>query len=908
MFNFKKTKIYQAVKWARFPLFRFAKQFKWLFLLLSFFCFLFFLFSFTKGPDSLDAIENEKNNSFLGISVILFFLGLNFWYWEKFFNSKIKSIHSIFRRRSFEMKGQSPFISSSLGEIKAFKLNQVLNNLGAPTNLADLLDFDAANAIAQAIEFCEKRKLINQSNLLANSESSAISEAPALLLEILLYFVLGSGSEINFIFNRAELSYAEIKNELEKKFKFKQKFQFQQKKAEVGSPLISAIQYEKIVGEAAKIASNRGKEKIGIGDLFICLSEYCVLFQNFLTLNNLRKIDIENLADWYEKIENRILDNKKFWKYRNLMKRGSIAKDWTTGYSITLDRYAFDLKKMLEKTSFQEIVGHEKEISQAERILSKEAINNVLLVGESGTGRKSIVKAISQKAFLGEGAPSINYKRFLIFDLGQLIAESDSFEKLEAVLTECFEQALSAGNIILVIEEIQNFLEVNPRLGATDISGILSRYLSLPFFKIIALTTYQGLHSVLEKKLAFLNLFEKVEVAEISEKETMNLLEDFIPFFEQKYNKFLSYKALRETLKLSSKYLSDLPFPEKAVRLLDEAMSWLSVSKKGKILKPEHIAKIVSEKIQIPLEELEQKEKEILLNLETLLHQRIINQEEAVREVSEAIRRARAGIAARTGAMGGFLFLGPTGVGKTETAKALAAVYFGSERRMIRLDMSEFQEIKDIRRLIGEEGSEGLLITPVRENPFSLILLDEIEKAHPNILNLFLQILDEGWVTDGFGRKIDFKSAIIIATSNAGAEIIRQDIRENKKLSIVKEELLDHLFKENIFRPEFINRFDGVVVFKPLTKEHLFLICHLMLKKLAENLQDKGINFEITKELKDKIVDLSYSPQFGAREMKRVIQDKVENLLTSAILSDKLKRGNNIEVKVENENFVLIIK
>ena len=342
--------------------------------------------------------------------------------------------------------------------------------------------------------------------------------------------------------------------------------------------------------------------------------------------------------------------------------------------------------------------------------------------------------------------------------------------------------------------------------------------------------------------------------------------------------------------------MTDLPFPEKAVRLLDEAMSWLSVSKKGKILKSEHITKIVSEKIQIPLEELEQKEKEILLNLEALIHQRIINQEEAVKEVSEAMRRAKAGIETRSGTIGGFLFLGPTGVGKTETAKALAAVYFGSEKRMIRLDMSEFQEIKDIKRLIGAEGSEGLLTTSVRENPFSLILLDEIEKAHPNILNLFLQVLDEGWITDGFGRKIDFKNAIIIATSNAGAEIIRQDIKENKKLSIVKDELLDYLFKKNIFRPEFINRFDGVVVFKPLTKENLILICHLMLKKLAENFQDKGIGFEITKELKEKVVDLSYSPQFGAREMKRTIQDKIENVLASALLSNEIKRGDRIEI------------
>ncbi|MBU2578831.1 ATP-dependent Clp protease ATP-binding subunit [Patescibacteria group bacterium] len=854
-FNFKKTEIEQAIKWAKFPFFGFAKQFKGLFLFLSFFCFLIFLFRFSSKDFVL-----ENSSSLLGFSIIFFVFGVIFWYLEKFFNSKLKE----------------PKLKITL--------NQAILN-PEKYNLAEFLDFEAASVAAQAIEFCKKRKLTN------------------IPMEVLLYFVLNQGLKVNtglipFIFGRVELSFKEIKNKLEKKF--------QQEKE--GGEKEEILGFKEIIFEAAKIAFAKGKAIVGIGDLLVCLSARCGFFQNFLMLNNLEKTDIENLADWYEKIEERILETKEIWKYRNLLKKGSIAKDWAAGYSITLDKYAFDLRKMLEKTSFQDIVGHQKEIAQCERILSKQEISNVLLVGESGTGRKSIVKAIAQKAFLGEAAPHINYKRVLIFDLGQLAAEIVSFEELEAVLEECFAQVALAGNIILVIEEIQNFIGENLKPGVIDISGILSRYLRLPCFQIIALTTYQGLHSVLEKKSSFLNLFEKVEVAEISEKETLKLLEDFLPFFEKKYKKNVNYKALREILKLSSRYLSELPFPEKAVRLLDEAMSWLSISKKEKILKPEHITKIVSEKTGIPLEELAQKEKEILLNLEGLIHQRIINQEEAVKEVSEALRRAKAGIESRTGTIGGFLFLGPTGVGKTETAKALASVYFGSEKRMIRLDMSEFQEVKDIRRLIGGEGNEGLLTIPTRENPFSLILLDEIEKAHPNILNLFLQVLDEGWITDGFGRKIDFKNTIIIATSNAGAEIIRQDIKENKKLSMVEDDLLDHLFKENIFRPEFINRFDGVIVFKPLTKENLFLICHLMLKKLAENLQDKGINFEITKDLKEKIVELSYSPVFGAREMKRKIQDKVENLLTTAILSDRLKRGSKIEIKVENENFVLDIE
>jgi len=374
---------------------------------------------------------------------------------------------------------------------------------------------------------------------------------------------------------------------------------------------------------------------------------------------------------------------------------------------------------------------------------------------------------------------------------------------------------------------------------------------------------------------------------------------------ERKYKKFVSYPALREIITLAARYLPALPFPKKAAGILNEVMVYVSQTK-DKIVLPEHVAKIVSEKTQIPVGEIEIKEKEVLLNLESLIHQRIINQDEAVNEVSAALRRARAEVTVRKGPMGCFLFLGPTGVGKTETSKALAEIYFGSEARMIRMDMSEFQNVGDIPRLIGSPGEEGLLTTQVRENPFSLILLDEIEKAHPNILNLFLQVLDEGFLTDGLGRKVDFKNAIIIATSNAGYKIILEALREKAEWSGVKQKLLDYLFEKAIFRPEFINRFDAVIVFRPLSKENLLDIAELMFQKLKKNLKEKDIEFIITKALKEKIVELGYSPVFGAREMRRVIQDKVENVLASALLSDELKRGDKVEI--EPKEFKLIVK
>lgn len=846
MFHLQSSLIYQALKLEKNPFFRFAPFLRNLFFFIAFLLILYFFVLIFK-EEGQKKIELFLAGGLISLGFGILFLELSF-----FFESKIKR----------------PIIKPSLPEAI----------ISYPdVNLAFYLDFSVTKILDNLLKKAKKRKFKNFP-----------------LVELLLYFLCDSKlPEMNFIFSRSGLLPVVIKKELEEKFIQKEKEKKKEQKREFEKDL------DPLIFQASQIALQKRKEKIGIGDLLISLLEFSSFFEEKLVLANLRKEDIKNLVDWYERIEKRISQAKKFWNYENLLKKGSIAKDWAAGYSIVLDRYTLDLREIIEKGGFEEVVGHQEEITQVKRILEKEEINNVLLVGEPGTGRKSIVKAIAQEAFLGKASPKINYKRVLDFDIGQMVTETTSIEEFEVILEKCFEECVRAGNIILVIEDIHNFLRQTTAPGAIDISSIISRYLPFPAFQLIGLTTYLGLHTVIEKNPALLNLFEKVEVSEISEKETLELLENFVSFFERKYKKFISYKALREILRLSNRYFSDIPFPEKAIRLLDECLSWLSVSKKGNVLITEHIQYVVSEKIKIPLLDLERKEKEVLLNLEELLHQRIINQEEAVKYVSQALRRARVGIELKSGPIGNFLFLGPTGVGKTETAKALAALYFGSERRMIRLDMSEFQEIEDIKKLIGGNEREGFLTTPVREKPFSLLLLDEIEKAHPNILNLFLQILDEGWVTDGWGRKVNFKNIIIIATSNAGAEVIRQDIAKNKKMNLIKEDLLDYLFREKIFRPEFINRFDAVVVFKPLTKENLLLICQLMLQKLAQSLQEKGITLEITAELKEEIVKLGYSLQFGAREMRRVIQDNVENLLTEAILSDKLKRGKKVRVKVQ---------
>ncbi len=845
MFNFKlkETDIFQAVRWEKFPIFKWAVFLKNLFL--SLFIFILFIFFYSLYKES--SIVHSGVRLF-GFSIILLVLSVSFWIVDLFFKTKLK---------------------------KPKLLYQIDDVISQPEryNLAQFLNFEAAKAVFDSIQYVKGKKL------------------PIVNSSILLYFLLKNNSELKFIFFRALLDINSIKKKL------KEIIENIEKRANSSKEIFSE-DFQKSILISLNIAQKRKHQVIEVGDLISALSRNNSIFKKFLIEFNLKPKDIDHLIEWKNSLDKKIEEKKRFWEWRNLIKAGSLAKEWTAGYTLNLDRFSIDLSEMLKKQGFPDIIGHQEEIKSAERILARDEINNVLVVGEAGSGRKSIILALAKKSILGRSLPGVNFKRVVQLDLASLLAQIDNPEEVELMLDKIFGEVVSAGNIILFIDEFHNYVGLpsgSARPGVIDISGIISRYLNMSSFQLLAVATYQGLHKNIEQNPSILSLFEKVEVSEISEDETLVLLEKETLRLESKYKIFVSYPALWQIIHYCAKYLSDNPFPEKALNLLDEVMVYVS-QKKKKVVFPSDVAAIVSEKIQIPVGRIETKEKEKLLNLEKLIHQRIINQEIAVKEVSSALRRARANVATRKGTIGSFLFMGPTGVGKTETSKALAEIYFGSEKKMIRLDMSEFQNLTDISRLIGSSNKEGLLTTPVRENPFSLVLLDEFEKAHPNILNLFLQVLDEGHLTDGLGRKIDFKNTIIIATSNAGYQIILKALKEKIEWGKVKERLLDYIFDKAIFRPELINRFDAVVVFKPLNRENLLDIAELLLRKLRNNLSQKQIDFVITDSLKEKIVDLSYSPRFGARNMQRVIQDNIGNVLARAILSGQIKRGDKIKI------------
>ena len=850
-FDLKNTAVFRAINTEKFLLFKLSGFLK------NFFLFLFILF-LVFFLASLAGLTSEYAMTKLAVLFFVFFL--IFWNLQLFREKKIKK----------------PEIS--------IKISDALSNLDS-VNLAELLSLSAANIVDESIRLCTKKKLVINPTAL-------------------FYTSIKKSKDISIISFRLGLDIKKIEIDLKN---YLEKLPKQPVYAEGnGAGLVFSEDFQNTIKDAVKISEERGYNSVGEKEIFASLAKNDEFFKKVLVEYDLKEPDIKNMTLWLSSAEEVFKKNKQFWSRENLLRKGSFGKQWASGYTITLDQFSTDWTKAVSKWMFREIIGHQKEVEEAEMILARSNLSNVLIVGNPGTGRKSIIEAIAQKCYLGTSLPELNNKRVVELDVVSLSAQVQDFEKLETTLDQIFSEALSAGNIILVIDELQNFVaQTTQKAGAIDISGILSKYLAIPNFQFVGITSYEGLHRNIEQNSSFLEFFRKVEVQEISEIETIRILQSSALELEYKYKILILYPSIREVVNLTGRYMPSLPFPKKALDILDEVVVYVQ-TKREKIVLPHHVSEIISVKTQIPIGKMESKEKETLLNLENLIHQRIVNQEEAVKGISIAMRRARAGISSKKRPMGSFLFLGPTGVGKTETSKALSQIYFGSEDKMIRLDMSEFQSISDIPRLVGAVSPvemQGLLTTPVRETPFSLVLLDEIEKSHPNILNLFLQVFDEGHITDGQGRKVVFTNTIIICTSNAGADMIFKEVESGR--SVDKDKLVNSLIEKGIYKPEFINRFDATVIFNPLTKDNLLKIAGLSLQGLKKNLKEKDIDFEITELLKEKIVELSYKPEFGAREMRRVIQDKVENNIAQALISDKIKKGDRFQVNPESFELVI---
>jgi ATP-dependent Clp protease ATP-binding subunit ClpC len=574
-----------------------------------------------------------------------------------------------------------------------------------------------------------------------------------------------------------------------------------------------------------------------------------------------------------------------------------------------LKKYSTNLTEMAARGELDPVIGREEEIRRMEQILSRRRKNNPVLIGEPGVGKTAVVEGLAQRIAAGDVPDPLKGKEIIALDIAAMVAGSKfrgEFEdRLKAVIKEI---EAAAGKTIVFIDEIHTIVGAGAAEGAIDASNMLKEPLSRGKFQLIGATTLNEYREHIEKDSALERRFQKVYVGEPTVEETVEILKGLQEKLEEHHHVKITDGAIRAAAKLSERYISDRFLPDKAIDLVDEAASKLQVDGSGDEVTQSEIAALVSQWTGIPAERMLEEERTRLAKMEDLLHQRVIDQEEGVHAIAEAVRHSRAGLSDPRRPIGTFLFLGPTGVGKTELAKALAAFLFGSDNALLRIDMSEYMERHAVARLIGsppgyvgyEEG--GQLTEAVRRRPYQVVLFDEVEKAHPQVMNLLLQLLDEGRLTDGHGRTVDFKHTIIIMTSNVGSEHFTGDLTENQIREKIEEEL------RRTFRPEFLNRIDETIIFHPLSEDAILKIVDLKANALNERLREQGISLTLTAEAKKVLARKGYDPHYGARPLERALKRLVENPLAMKIVSGEVKEGDHVTVDAAAMADALVIR
>lgn len=653
------------------------------------------------------------------------------------------------------------------------------------------------------------------------------------------------------------------------------------------------------------------------------------------------------------------------------------SKGRNSSVTPTLDQYSRDLTAMAEEGKLDPVVGRDKEIARLIQILSRRTKNNPCLTGEPGVGKTAIVEGLAQRIVTGMVPDTVKDKRVVVLDLSGMVAGSKYRGEFEERIRNVIDEVSEQQGILLFIDEIHTIIGAGGAEGALDASNILKPSLSRGEIQLIGATTLEEYRKYIEKDAALERRFQPIIVEEPTEEEAVEILKGLRPYYEKHHGVEILDEALEAAVKMSVRYINDRFLPDKAIDIIDEAASKVQLagyrpSPKAEALEreihdilkqkeqavinadlegakaaqakqneaeaelekirrkaerknrknpltvdEEAVAGIVSDWTKIPVQRLTEGESRRLANLEKVLKKRVIGQDEAVSAVARAVKRGRVGLKDPARPIGSFLFLGPTGVGKTELSKALAEAVFGSEQAMIRVDMSEYMEKHSVSKMVGsppgyvgyDEG--GQLSEKVRRNPYSVVLFDEIEKAHPDVFNILLQVLDDGHITDAQGRKVDFKNTIIIMTSNAGAQSIvspkhlgfgSQD-DEKQNYEYMKQGVMEEV--RRIFKPEFLNRIDETIVFHALTKEDMKQIVTLLAKTLVERCRTQmEIELHIRDSVKAYIVETAYDPKYGARPLRRMIQSKIEDALAEEILAGRIKRGDRVEVGLKKKEIV----
>ncbi|PIR76031.1 MAG: hypothetical protein COU32_04300 [Candidatus Magasanikbacteria bacterium CG10_big_fil_rev_8_21_14_0_10_42_10] len=664
---------------------------------------------------------------------------------------------------------------------------------------------------------------------------------------------------------------------------------------------------QQILFHAYEYAYDARQEYLHVTELLLSLVRQSAPIQElFYDL----KVDAHKLLNVIEWLRIRERLQKQYQIFQKAAARRSkygLDKAMTAVATPYLNSFSHDLTLAAKFGRLEPCVAREKEIEEIFRIIEG-GRQSVVLVGERGVGKMSIIAGIAARMVEEKVPERLRDKRLIQLSLSALLAGttvSGAQERLINIMNE----VARAGNIIFFIDGIDDLVGSGGQgaVQGLDVSETLAEYLGAGQFLTLSTTTINGYNQFIVNS-AVGQVLARVDINEMTNDQAIQVLESKVGLVEYKQHIFFSYDALEQSVLLSKKFLHDQYLPESALSIMTESASFTHNTKGANTLVTgEDVAGLISQKTGVPTTSITEDESTKLLKLEEEMHKEVVGQDEAVSLVANALRRARAEVRSQKRPIATFLFLGPTGVGKTELAKTIARTYFGGEERMIRIDMSEYQDKSGIYRLIGQPGQQGtgILTEAVRQDPFSLLLLDEMEKADPDILNLFLQVFDDGRLTDSVGRVIDFTNTIIIATSNAGTALVQEKITAGIALEEIRQTLIHGELKQ-YYRPEFLNRFDGIVLFKSLTRDEIKHIAGLMLGRVKKDIEAKGMSFVVEDVALEALAEVGYDPEFGARPMRRAIQDKVENQLAELILSKKLKRrdtlvlGEGATIRVES--------
>jgi ATP-dependent Clp protease ATP-binding subunit ClpC len=593
---------------------------------------------------------------------------------------------------------------------------------------------------------------------------------------------------------------------------------------------------------------------------------------------------------WYSRLSELIAEEKK------PKRTGGIARDWSFGWTNMLNRFGTNISQQVSRGGLLHVRldSHQNALSFLYDTFSSNGRQNAALIGPLGAGKSTIVHAFAESLLAANSAiPSqLKFRQIISLDAGAIISAARSRSELESLVNQLFVEAYHSKNVILCLDDAQLFLEDRP--GSVDLSSILLPVLDGGGLRLILTMDEQRYLQISQRNPSLATLLNRINIAPATYEESVRVMQDQIISVEFQRNVTFMYQSLKEAYRLSERYMYDLAQPGKSVRLLEQAAGY---SDNGTVTTAS-VSRTIEQTSGVKVGRTDDvNEKEKLLNLESLIHQRMINQTRAVSVVSDALRRARAGVRNESRPIGTFLFLGPTGVGKTELSKALAAVYFGGEDHMIRLDLNEYVRPEDVSRLIADGAQDSLSLTAqIMKQPFSVVLLDEIEKAHPQVLTTLLQLLDEGVLRDINNREVSFRDAIVIATSNAGADRIRQLIDAGQKLEEFEEVITNELIDSGQFRPEFLNRFDEIVVFRPLTQEELGQVVQLIIAGVNKTLEPQKIKVALNDGAIAKLASIGYDPRLGARPMRRMVQRSVENLIAKRLLDGSAQAGDTITI------------